>query len=106
VSRMSAGTRPPQLAALWQVCAIAQASSIDDRSTTGRGGGAAPCGLARCDADNSVAIARAGDARDLRPGRECPPRNHLNCGIVGTVMRGGAIGGTPEAFLIPLGSVI
>ena len=30
------------------------------------------------------------------------PRNHLNCGTVGTVMRGGGIGATP-AFRIPLG---
>ena len=33
------------------------------------------------------------------------PRNHLNCGTVGTVMRGGGIGATLEAFPIPLGSV-
>src|ERR1700709_2768948 len=32
-------------------------------------------------------------------------RNHLNCGTVGTVMRGGGIGATLEAFPIPLGSV-
>jgi hypothetical protein len=32
-------------------------------------------------------------------------RNHLNCGIVGTLMRGGGIGATLEAFPIPLGSV-
>ena len=31
--------------------------------------------------------------------------NHLNCGTVGTVMRGGGIGATLEAFPIPLGSV-
>jgi hypothetical protein len=31
-------------------------------------------------------------------------RNHLNCGTVGTVMRGGGIGATLEAFPIPLGS--
>jgi hypothetical protein len=30
--------------------------------------------------------------------------NHLNCGTVGTVMRGGAIGATLEAFALPLGS--
>jgi hypothetical protein len=30
--------------------------------------------------------------------------NHLNCGTVGTVMRGGGIGATLEAFPIPLGS--
>jgi hypothetical protein len=34
-----------------------------------------------------------------------PLRNHLNCGIVGTLMRGGGIGATLEAFPIPLGSV-
>ena len=33
-----------------------------------------------------------------------PLRNHLNCGIVGALMRGGAIGATLEAFPIPLGS--
>ena len=33
------------------------------------------------------------------------PRNHLNCGTVGTVMRGGGIGAILEAFPIPLGSV-
>jgi hypothetical protein len=32
-------------------------------------------------------------------------RNHLNCGTVGTLMRGGGIGATLEAFPIPLGSV-
>jgi hypothetical protein len=31
-------------------------------------------------------------------------RNHLNCGIVGTLMRGGGIGATLLAFPIPLGS--
>jgi hypothetical protein len=31
-------------------------------------------------------------------------RNHLNCGIVGTFMRGGGIGATFLAFPIPLGS--
>jgi hypothetical protein len=34
-----------------------------------------------------------------------PLRHHLNCGIVGTLMRGGGIGATLEAFPIPLGSV-
>ena len=33
-----------------------------------------------------------------------PPSNYLNCGTVGTVMRGGAIGATLEAFALPLGS--
>jgi len=33
-----------------------------------------------------------------------PLRNYLNCGIVGALMRGGAIGATLEAFPIPLGS--
>jgi hypothetical protein len=32
-------------------------------------------------------------------------RNHLNCGTVGTLMCGGGIGATLEAFPIPLGSV-
>ena len=31
--------------------------------------------------------------------------NHLNCGTVGTLMRGGAIGATLEALPTPLGSV-
>jgi hypothetical protein len=53
---------------------------------------------------DSVTIAGAGDARDYAPVAS-PPRNHLNCGTVGTVMRGGAIGATLEAFPIPLGSV-
>jgi hypothetical protein len=30
--------------------------------------------------------------------------HHLNCGIVGALMRGGGIGATLEAFPIPLGS--
>src|SRR6202022_923570 len=33
-----------------------------------------------------------------------PLRNYLNCGIVGALMRGGAIGPPLEAFPIPLGS--
>jgi hypothetical protein len=53
---------------------------------------------------DSVAIARAGDARDYALVAR-PPRHHLNCGTVGTVMRGGAIGATLEAFPLPLGSV-
>jgi hypothetical protein len=53
---------------------------------------------------DSVAIARAGDARDYALVAS-PPRNHLNCGTVGTVMRGGGIGATLEAFPIPLGLV-
>lgn len=31
--------------------------------------------------------------------------SHLNCGIVGTLMRGGVIGATLLAFPTPLGSV-
>jgi len=53
---------------------------------------------------DSVAIARAGDVRDYALVAS-PSRNHLNCGTVGTVMRGGAIGATLEAFPIPLGLV-
>jgi hypothetical protein len=52
---------------------------------------------------DSVTIARAQDARDYTPVAS-PPRNHLNCGTVGTVMRGGGIGATLDAFPIPLGS--
>ena len=52
---------------------------------------------------DSVTIARAGDARDYAP-IATRPRDHLNCGTVGTVMRGGGIGATLEAFPIPLGS--
>ena len=38
--------------------------------------------------------------------RDLPGRlDYLNCGTVGTLMRGGAIGATLEAFPIPLGSV-
>jgi hypothetical protein len=102
VSRMSAGTRPPQLAGLCNRSGQQHRRPIHHWPRR-RCSALRP---RRCDADNSAAIARVGDARDLRPGRECPPRNHLNRGIVGTVMRGGAIGETPEAFLIPLGSVI
>jgi hypothetical protein len=43
----------------------------------------------------------------LEPGNAVasPLRNYLNCGIVGTLMRGGGIGAILEAFPIPLGSV-
>ena len=34
MSRMGAATRPPRLAALWQVCAIAHASSSASAMTT------------------------------------------------------------------------
>jgi hypothetical protein len=34
VSRMGAATRPPRLAALWQVCAIAHASSSSASAMT------------------------------------------------------------------------
>lgn len=38
--------------------------------------------------------------------RHCRPLAHLNCGITGTVMRGGGSGGILDALPIPLGSTV